>query len=121
LRGLDDAYQARRIGHVAVVQDQAAVLVVRVLVQVIDALGVDERGAPLDAMHHVALGEQELGEIGAVLAGDPGDERDLARRHARSLPVQILRAAGSQSARAGKATSTATRTKSASRNGSVPR
>ena len=35
----------------------------------------------LDAAHHaddlVALVEQELGEVGAVLAGDAGDERAL--------------------------------------------
>jgi hypothetical protein len=46
---------------------------VRVAVQVVDAVGVEERRAALDAVHLVALVEQELGEIGAVLAGDAGD------------------------------------------------
>ena len=67
----------RRIGQVAVVQDEARGLLVRILVQVIDAVGVEERGAALDAVHLVALVEQELGEIGAVLAGDAGDQSNL--------------------------------------------
>ena len=43
-------------------------------VQVVDALGVERRGAALDAVDLVALGEQELGEVGPVLAvaGDEG-------------------------------------------------
>ena len=48
-----------------------------VLLEVVDALGVEERAAPLDAVHDVALLEQEFGQIGPILAGDPGDERDL--------------------------------------------
>ena len=62
------------VGEVAVVQDEAAVRLVRVLVEVVDALGVEGRGAALDAVDLVALGEQELGEVGAVLAGDAGDQ-----------------------------------------------
>ena len=65
-----------RIGHVAVVQDERAAALVRILVQVVDALGVEQRRAALDAVHHVALAEQELGEVGAVLAGDAGDQCD---------------------------------------------
>ena len=68
---LDDADQVGRIGHVAVVQEEPRALLVRVLVEMIDALGVERRGAALDAVDHIALGQQELGEIGAVLAGDP--------------------------------------------------
>ena len=53
------------------------VLLVRILVEVVDAVGVEERRAALDAVHLVALVEQELGEVGAVLAGDAGDQCDL--------------------------------------------
>jgi hypothetical protein len=70
---LDDAHQAGAVGHVAVVQDELAVRLVRILVEMVDAVGVEERGAALDAVHLVALVEQELGEVGAVLAGDAGD------------------------------------------------
>ena len=74
---LDDADQAGAVGQVAVVQDEAPVVDVRVLVEVVDAVGVEQRGAALDAVDLVALVEQELGEVGAVLAGDAGDEGGL--------------------------------------------
>src|SRR5207237_4507671 len=62
-----------------VVEDQA-------VADVVDAPGV-ERAAPAhEPVHLVPLLEEELGEIGAVLARDPGDER-LARGHADLLPV----------------------------------
>ncbi len=44
------------------------------LVQMVDAVGVEERGAALDAMHFVALTDQEFGQIRAVLAGNAGDQ-----------------------------------------------
>ena len=35
---------------------------------------LNERRAALDAVHLVALVEQQLGQVGAVLAGDAGDQ-----------------------------------------------
>ena len=78
LRLLDHARQARGIRHVAVVQDEAAIADVRVLVEVIDAVGVEERRPALDAVDDVALAEQQLGEVGAVLPGDAGDQSDFS-------------------------------------------
>jgi hypothetical protein len=75
---LDDAHQAGAVGHVAVVEDEAAVRFVRILVEMVDAVGVEQRSATLDAMHFVALVEQELGEVGTVLAGHAGDQCDFA-------------------------------------------
>ena len=43
--------------------------------QVLDPLVAVVAGAAHHADHLVALGEQQLREVGAVLAGDPGDER----------------------------------------------
>ena len=43
--------------------------------QVLDAVELLRRGAADHAVHLVALLEQQLGEVGAVLAGDAGDER----------------------------------------------
>ena len=70
---LDDADEAGGIGEVAVVQDELAVVLVRILVQVVDAVGVEQGSAALDAVDFVALFQQEFGEVGAVLAGDAGD------------------------------------------------
>jgi hypothetical protein len=43
----------------------------------IDPLGVERGRAPLDAVDDVALGEQERREIGAVLPGHAGEQRNL--------------------------------------------
>jgi len=59
------------------VQGEVALLDVRILVQVVDAVGVEQAAAALDAVDFVALLEQELGEVGAVLARNAGDEGDF--------------------------------------------
>ena len=41
--------------------------------QLFNAPEVDGAGPPISALHGVALVEQELRQIGAVLAGDAGD------------------------------------------------
>ncbi|MNL39841.1 hypothetical protein D3C87_1621500 [compost metagenome] len=87
LVGLDiaqDARQVRGVREIPIVQLEAAIRGVRVFVDMVDALGVEERGPALDAMHLIALFEQKLGQVGAILARDTGDERNLARPHAIS-------------------------------------
>jgi len=71
---LHDTHQAGAVGHVTVMQDKTAIVDVRVLVEVVDAVSIEQRGAALDAVYHVALAEQKLGQVGAVLAGNAGDE-----------------------------------------------
>ena len=66
-------------------QDQAAVAYVRILVKMVDALGVEERGAPLDPVDDIALFDQEFGQVGTVLAGDAGDECNFSRNHGQIL------------------------------------
>ena len=75
---LQDADQVRRIRQVAVVQLEAQVRLVRVLVQMVHAAGVEGGGAALDPVHRVALRQEKLGEVGAILARDAGDQCDLA-------------------------------------------
>ena len=69
--------------QVAVVQGQPAGRLVRVLVDVVDALGVERGRAADQPVHLVALREQQLGEVRAVLAGDAGDQSGLG--HAESV------------------------------------
>src|SRR5262249_31786323 len=66
-RRAEHGEQRARIQEVALVQRDAAR-------QVRDALEVLGARAADHAVHRVALVEQELGEVGAVLAGDAGDE-----------------------------------------------
>jgi hypothetical protein len=75
---LNDADQVGRIGQVAVVQLEALVVDVRVLVQVIHAIRVEQAAAALDAVHLVPFGQQELSEIGTILASDAGDKGNFS-------------------------------------------
>ena len=75
-----DAQQAAGIGHVAVVQRERQAGLVRLVEEMIDAVGIEQRRPPLDAVDRVALAQQELGEIGAVLPGNAGDQRDFCHR-----------------------------------------
>ena len=82
LLGLDvaeDPVERGGVVQVAVVENETAVLGVRVLVEVVEARGVEAGGAADESVHLVALREKELGEVRAVLAGDAGDEGFLQR------------------------------------------
>ncbi len=59
-------------------QLEVVTLLMRVVIEMVDAIGVEQRRAALDAVHRIALGQQEFGQIGAVLAGDAGDETRLS-------------------------------------------
>ncbi len=77
---LHDADQVGGVGQVAIVQEQPGTALVRVLVEMVDPGGVERGGAPLDPVHLVALGQQQLGQIGPVLAGDAGDQRHFGHQ-----------------------------------------
>jgi len=80
---LHDPGEVAAVGQVAVVQVQMSLrLRMDVRVEVVDASRVELGGPPLDAVHLVAFFDQQLGKIGAVLAGDAGDQSAL--RHVRS-------------------------------------
>ena len=78
---LDHADQVRGVGEVAVVQVQPGARDVRVLVEVVDAVGVEQRRAALDAVHLVALAHQQFGEVGAVLPCNAGDQSRFLQDH----------------------------------------
>lgn len=52
---LDDADQVGGVGQVAVMEDQVAVLHVRVLIEMVDTVGIEDRRAALHAMDDVAF------------------------------------------------------------------
>ena len=55
LHELDDANEAGGVRHIPVVEDEAAVRLMGVLVEVVDAVGVEQRGSALDAVDLVAF------------------------------------------------------------------
>jgi hypothetical protein len=73
LGDFEDAAEAGGICEVAVVEVKAAGGLVGVLIDVVDAAGVEGRTAADDAVDSVAFGEEKFAEVGAVLAGDAGD------------------------------------------------
>ncbi len=75
---LHDARDARRIGQIAVMQEKLLARFMRITIQMIDAVRVEERTAALDAMHLIALRHQQLGQVRPVLPGDAGDQCDFA-------------------------------------------
>ena len=80
---LDQPVQVARIGQVAVVQEEAFVEQLAVVVEVIDAARVERAGAADDAVYVIAFFQQLLGQIRSVLPGDAGDKRHFLR-HALS-------------------------------------
>ncbi|MCY1276833.1 hypothetical protein D9M70_255030 [compost metagenome] len=55
-------------------QDEVLIVDVRVLVDMVNTLGIEGGGAALDAVDFVALFQQKFCEVGAVLACDAGDK-----------------------------------------------
>ena len=86
--GVEEAVKAARLGHVPIVEEDAGVGAVRILVEVVDALGTEGRRPASEPVHLVALVEKKLGEIRAVLPGDPGDKRALLNHGHQSYESQ---------------------------------
>ena len=72
---VDEPDQPGRVAEVPMVQEELDLLLVRIAVEVIYALGVEGGRAADEPVHLVALLEELLGEEGSVLAGDAGDQR----------------------------------------------
>ena len=49
---LDDANQTARVGQIAVMENETAIRLMRVLVEVVDAVGVEQRTMELDAVRY---------------------------------------------------------------------
>ena len=64
---LQDVEERGGVGEVAVVQHEARVADQLVLVDVVDARGIEERRMALDAVDLIAFFEQQFGEICSVL------------------------------------------------------
>ena len=72
---VNDAGEVGRIGEIAVMEHELLLRHMRVLVDVIHPLGVEQRRPPLDAMHLVPLFQQQFGQVRPVLTGHAGDQR----------------------------------------------
>ena len=79
--GIEPSAKRRSVSEIGIVELHSGLVgVVGIDVDVIDSLGVEVGGAANEAMDLVSFAEQEFSEVGTVLAGDTGDQCDLARR-----------------------------------------
>jgi hypothetical protein len=69
---LNDTNQVGRVGHIAIMQPQLDLRLVRILVQVVDTAGIEGRSSPLDTVDLVSLCKQELCQVRAILACNAG-------------------------------------------------
>ena len=67
-----DSAQVGAVVEIAVVQAKPNAGLVGILVDVIETPGVDGRRPPDDSVNFVTLLEQQLGQIGTILAIDTG-------------------------------------------------
>lgn len=70
---LNYADEVGGVGQITVVQFEAYVFLVRILIQVVDAIGIEGRRSAFDAVNVVAFGEQKFGQIGSVLPRNTGN------------------------------------------------
>lgn len=70
---LDDPTQRAPVREIAIVKRQLRPGDVRVVVEMIDALGIEQDRPTQHAMHRVSFFKQQLGQIRSVLPRDAGD------------------------------------------------
>ena len=78
---VDQVDQPDPVGHVTEVQEEPRLGVVRVLVDGVDPARVEGGRPTHQTVDLVALGEQQLGQVGPVLPRDPRDQGLLHHRH----------------------------------------
>jgi len=54
---LNDADQVGRIGKIAVMHDETNVFLVRVLIKMIDTIGIEQRTSAFDTVYFISFGE----------------------------------------------------------------
>lgn len=71
---IEDPFRAAQI---SIVQQEPCIFLVRILINVIDALRVERTGASNHSMHLISMGQEQLRQVGAVLPRDACNQRTL--------------------------------------------
>jgi len=79
----DDVAHRAAVRQIAEHQHQPLGLLVRVLKHMVDPVGIEAAATADDPVDRVSLAQEELGQVTAVLPGDPGDQRPTAIRPPR--------------------------------------
>ena len=65
--------QTACIRKISIVQDEVSVFEMGVFIEMVDAVCVEERATPFDAMDLISLAKKKLRQIGTVLPGYASD------------------------------------------------
>ena len=79
LNFLDQANEVGGVREIAEMEKELDAFLMRIRIQMIDAAGIERRRASLHTMNGIAFGEQQLGEIRAVLTGGASNQSNLGR------------------------------------------
>ena len=74
LRLMQNSPQRTAIGQIAIMQEQTGCRIVRILVQMIDAPGIESARPPDNAVYFVILRQKKIRKIRPVLPRDTGDQ-----------------------------------------------
>ena len=87
---VDQVAELPGVGQIPIMQKQPGSLFMGVHVQVVNAPGVEGAGPAHQAMHLITLAQKELGQIAAVLPGNPGNQRLFTLTH-HEIPFNPFR------------------------------
>jgi hypothetical protein len=76
-----------RVYHIAMVEDEARMGFMRILIDMLNAAGIKRRRSPLDAMDYIAFAQKQFGQIGTILPSNPSDKRSF-RHFPRRLSIR---------------------------------
>jgi hypothetical protein len=77
LNMLNDPDQVRRIGKISVVKNEAMIPRMRILIKVVDAVRIEQRGATLNAVDLVTFFEKKFCKVRSILSCNTGDESNF--------------------------------------------
>ena len=71
---LHDAHEIAGITKIAIVQNKTPLTGVGILIEMIDAVSIEQRSSSFEAVHLITFLEEEFREIRAVLSGNTGNQ-----------------------------------------------
>jgi hypothetical protein len=83
---VDQMAELPGIAQVSIVEKKTGPGFMRVDIQMVNAPGIEGAGPAHQTMHFVPLGQEKLGQITAVLSGDPGNQGLFSQYQFESLP-----------------------------------
>jgi hypothetical protein len=71
---LENTDEIGGVGEIPIMKDHISVLLVRILIEVVDPIGIEKGRPALDAMDLVVFFQEQFSKVGPILSGDSRDE-----------------------------------------------